>query len=185
MVEGGDDSDNESIKSQKSGNKCDLCGANYKSSVKCTNCQITVHKKCFEAFSKYVKLNKNDWLCKSCESKSVKAGMGSVESSKLEYLNRELDLMKKLHNEMETSNLLLKLRLKDCDEQYRNICQVENNSNNLSNNQILTTKQQMSRKATFADIAKKDSAVLVIESRNTNTGIETVRQLIQFNLVQK
>lgn len=94
---------------------CKLCKSYVGKSVsrvKCSLCNIVIHTKCFDSLSKIVAIDKENWHCKTCES-SLDASKKSPTTLVREnvFFQKQVSLLEKLVNELETVNKLQKEKL--------------------------------------------------------------------------
>lgn len=108
MASFGDDSES-SIKNQKTVAKCRICYRECRSVIKCVLWNETVHRQCLQKIAEIIKIDVNNWYCKTC---SILQPCGdkcdSVKiKSDLKHLQEKYDLVTKLNEELTTVNNLL------------------------------------------------------------------------------
>lgn len=124
--------------------------------VTCASCDIPVHKQCLIKISKLVKINIEDFTCKSCKEKKCdvtvidKNKIGSSEQ--LQNVEEKFELVCKLNKELQMVNKLLKLRLNEVDKNFKNGCAIDTVTINDSKENNTDTNTSRTPKQTFKDI---------------------------------
>lgn len=185
--------DGENSASQKVTKKCEFCNNGFRSYVKCINCNFIIHSKCFETASKLFNINsKANWKCKQCNQEPDGVVAETTESQEeninkcdpkqsFEQMKRELNLLYKLNSELDTTNKLLKLRLNDKDEDFRNIFESGklpskvNTPSTSSNIDQMEPRAQISFRDKLVGAKNGNSAVLIIEPKNSNIDLNTFK----------
>lgn len=161
---------------------CYHCSDNFIVNTKlilCEFCSNRFHVSCVKLKDSWCKLiNDCDnlmWFCDTCKDdikKKWKVDNENNETSnalalEVNHLKQDLENARKLENELQTVNNLLKHRLCELDESYSQI--LNQSQKSISNISKLNTLQEMVLKPSFSDVLKNDnSAVLILEAKNTN-----------------
>lgn len=140
--------------------KCEICNNSIRSGgLKCSKCNLTVHKKCFDVISKIFMAEKTNWTCKQCilqnQTESDRSpGSATSEDDPVsrvillnenECLKREILVLTDLVNELKNVNLLQKEKLE------------------IFASQSVSSSSSDKTKPLFADIVKTPSQI------NTNS----------------
>ena len=160
-------------------NKCRFCGKFASTSdIKCknVNCDVIVHTKCFDTINKLVKVDKNNFRCRTCyelfksNQKATDAASTNNQilllEKEIECLNREKEVINKYVSELEYINNVLKGR-------------VLENTNTTDTKTTTFLSQNISTTKTYAAAMKSTVNCLLVKSIDDNVSNKQVENVIK------
>lgn len=167
-----DDESESSSKNPKVIKKCEFCSVQVRSIVKCKICNFGIHTKCFDVLSKFVNIDKNNWLCKTCkqEQEEIYDNNENQENQNVSSMKRELKILNELNAELKLNNNLLKLKVCEVDKNYEIVFKGQQIQFPIaSNTEVPPNTQERHSNRSYSQVVKKDTAVLILEAKSDTT----------------